>query len=29
VMDPACFKFDGGPTIAETFALNGVTWTKI
>lgn len=25
VMDPACFKFDGGPTIAETFALNGVT----
>lgn len=25
VLDPACFKFDGGPTIAETFALNGVT----
>ena len=25
VMDPACFKFDGGPTIAETFAINGVT----
>lgn len=25
VMDPACFKFDGGPTIAETFSHNGVT----
>lgn len=24
VLDPACFAFQGGPTIAETFALNGV-----